>query len=137
LPKWDFTLFLEAKSKPLSKQAQLLNKKIGNLIGFGLYRLEYLKDTEVEIFRRTMISVRQASIQKRDPFRYAYHPDITSVTQSVNDIVQTKLAGKLQFRIHIIFSHIVKTVTCMYDETPLTFISNFITKNKMNLPENW
>lgn len=45
-------LFLVPKALKASKHAQLLNKQIGNLIGYGLYRFDYLKSSEVDLCRR-------------------------------------------------------------------------------------
>src|SRR5690606_1237273 len=59
------------RHKSLPKQAQIVNKKIGNLIGFGLYRFDYLKDMEVDIFRRNMVRVRQEAVEMCDEFVYS------------------------------------------------------------------
>jgi hypothetical protein len=50
-----FSFVVDGRNKTPSKSSQLLSKKIGNLIGYGIYRLDYLKDPEVDIFRRQMI----------------------------------------------------------------------------------
>jgi len=46
------SFLVDFKKKAISKQEQLFNMKIGNLIGFGLYQFDYLKDQELDTFRR-------------------------------------------------------------------------------------
>ena len=48
------TFIVDVKKKPTSKQEQRFNMKIGNLINYGLYQFDYLKDPEVDSFRRKM-----------------------------------------------------------------------------------
>lgn len=45
---------IDTKKKPLSKAEQRFNMRIGNLINYGLYQFDYLKDPEVDFFRRRM-----------------------------------------------------------------------------------
>jgi len=45
-------LHIMAKQIPLSKEAQIANKQIGNIIGYGLYRFEYLRSQEIDMCRR-------------------------------------------------------------------------------------
>jgi hypothetical protein len=98
--------------KKLNK-AQLTNKKIGNVIGYGLYRFDYRRDTEIDLFRRKMISVRKLAVGKRDPFLYAFRPNIdpAPLTQTLMD--KLKATGfRLHIRLHLVFSQIVKTLVC-------------------------
>jgi hypothetical protein len=45
-------LHIMVKQLPLTKDAQITNKQIGNIIGYGLYRFEYLKSQEISMCRR-------------------------------------------------------------------------------------
>ena len=130
--KFRFLVIQYQKSN--SKQVQLVNKKIGNLIGYGLYRFDYLKDSEVDIFRRNMVRVRQAAMKQREPFLYTLDPELASGPVPLT--ISNKLipSNKITFRLHVTYSEMVKTLTCQMDETPEQVIQRFIPKNKMNLP---
>ena len=61
---------MSPKVRILSKHLQLVNKKIGNLIGYGLYRFDYLKDPEVDVFRRKMVLYVDVESVVFDPLRF-------------------------------------------------------------------
>lgn len=119
-----------------SKQVQLANKKIGNLIGFGLYRFEYMKDPEVDIFRRKMTSIQRHAHATRDPMIYKLQPSIDTSPLTECLLKNLGSAGKIHFRLHFPFADIVKTLTCQVEDTAVDVINIFVQKNKIHLPTN-
>lgn len=118
------------RKQPLAKDLQLVNKKIGSLIGFGLYRFDYFRDIEVDVFRRTMVSVRREATKNRDPVSYILQPDLDRAPLS--EILATKLGqgGRLTVRLHLPFElQSLKTMTCAAHDSPLKLIASLLNKN--------
>ena len=76
--KTDATFYVEPKKKPISKQEQIFNMKIGNLINYGLYQFDYMQEPEIDCFRRSMARVRMGVVRKRNVFHYMMAPNVES-----------------------------------------------------------
>lgn len=125
-----FVFYVMTRAKPASKPLQLLNKKIGSLIGFGLYRFDYLKDFEVDVFRRNMVILRQDEIRKRDPLYYTLQPSVDSSPASATLLQRLGTGMKIHFRLHVQNQKMVKTLACAVNESPAKIISQFLDKNR-------
>lgn len=90
-----------------------------------MFRFDYLKDLEVDAFRRSMIrfpfcwfsiqlnaSVRQEAAKQRHQLKYTLLPelDFTPITNQLKDKLTAD--NKVPFRLHVLFAQMVKTVAC-------------------------
>lgn len=115
MQKTPFTLLLQEKTKVFSKQRQLFTKKLGAVIGFGLYRFEYQRDQEIDIFRRRMVNIRKQEQEAATAScNNNLHPylDQAPLTDYLMEIL-----GSINYRLHIRIhlphnSQIVKTFVC-------------------------
>jgi phosphatidylinositol-4,5-bisphosphate 3-kinase len=131
-----FAFQVESKQKQVNKQMQALSKKIGFIIGYGLYRFDYLRDAEVDIFRRKMVSVRQNAVRTRDLNVYNFRPEVEARSASQKVMEKIGSSGKIQYRLTVPSSQLTKTLHFQYDETPERVIAGFLPKNnRFYLPE--
>lgn len=135
---WDVNpeFWIRKKYRRSDKYTQAMNKRLGSAIGYGLYRFEYLKDLEVEVFRRNMVSARRHAVDQRDSFVYAYEPDICE--SELSPLILNKLSPSmvLTFKLHVPFANLIKTMTCDALDSPKTIISKFLEKYAGTLPKN-
>ncbi|KAI3637772.1 hypothetical protein MIR68_004421 [Amoeboaphelidium protococcarum] len=126
--------------KRLSKRQQLMSKKIGNILNFGLYRFDYLQDDETDIFRHQMVGVRQQIIEQRDLKSFMYGPEIVdSPGDDVDNVMLYDLTNydKITFRLHVPHSDMRKTLTCSLDERPAQVIEKFAARYQKSLPQDF
>jgi phosphatidylinositol-4,5-bisphosphate 3-kinase len=122
-----FKLFVERKGKT-SKIARLLNKKIGSVINFGLYRFDYIKNSEVERFRRVLLDVGKDAVEGRDLFKYLLDVQVETL-QCPPVILQNLFNGKIKIKIHLA-EDVRRTAICDCDSTPAAFVDQFLSKTK-------
>ena len=111
-----FPDFILSPKYSASKQQQILNKKIGNLIDFGLYRLHSNVEYDLQLFRR---------ILKTD-FRKAHRTTVTPTRHTPHDIVV-----KFNF-IELDFS---QTIKCCVSWNPDEILEALFSKRSLqNIP---
>ena len=116
------TFQVDFRKKAPSKQEQLVNMKIGNLIGFGLYQFDYLKDPEVDTFRRRVERVRRVALRDRDPFKYFTEPLIETFPAS-ETVLRMAPNGKMKTKIHLAFKDMDKML--LGDSTIIACLDSF------------
>jgi len=116
------TFQVDFRKKAPSKQEQHFNKKIGNLIGFGLYQFDYLKDPEVDTFRRRVERVRRVALRDRDPFKYFTEPLIETFPAS-ETVLRMAPNGKMKTKIHLAFKDMDKML--LGDSTIIACLNSF------------